>query len=64
MLRKLLALAGLFALASVPAFAETTQAPLKAPGWSFSGPFGMYDQDSAATWLQGLQRGLFASATR
>ena len=50
MLRKLLALAGLFALASVPAFAETTQAPLKEPGWSFSGPFGMYDQGQ-------LQRG-------
>jgi ubiquinol-cytochrome c reductase cytochrome c1 subunit len=55
MLRKLLAqslvaLAGLFALASGPAFAETTQAPLKEPGWSFSGPFGMYDQGQ-------LQRG-------
>jgi ubiquinol-cytochrome c reductase cytochrome c1 subunit len=56
MLRKLLAqatlvgLASLFALASVPAFAETTQAPLKEPGWSFSGPFGMYNQGQ-------LQRG-------
>jgi ubiquinol-cytochrome c reductase cytochrome c1 subunit len=44
MLRKLLALAGLFALAGAPALADTTQAPLKEPGWSFSGPFGMYDQ--------------------
>jgi ubiquinol-cytochrome c reductase cytochrome c1 subunit len=50
MLRKLLALAGLFALASVPALAETTQAPLKEPSWSFSGPTGMYDQGQ-------LQRG-------
>ncbi|HLY80542.1 MAG TPA: cytochrome c1, partial [Caulobacteraceae bacterium] len=50
MLRKLLALAGLFALVSVPAFGETTQAPLKEPSWSFSGPFGMYDQGQ-------LQRG-------
>ena len=50
MLRKLLApaglllMAGLFALAAAPAGAETTQAPLKEPGWAFSGPFGMYDQ--------------------
>ena len=44
MLRKLLALAGLFALLGAPALADTTQAPLKTPAWSFSGPFGMYDQ--------------------
>jgi ubiquinol-cytochrome c reductase cytochrome c1 subunit len=51
MLRKLLALAGLFALAAAPAaVAETTSAPLLEPGWSFSGPLGMYDQGQ-------LQRG-------
>jgi ubiquinol-cytochrome c reductase cytochrome c1 subunit len=44
MSRKLLALAALFTLAAAPALAETTQAPLKEPGWSFGGPFGMYDQ--------------------
>ncbi|HZZ86719.1 MAG TPA: cytochrome c1 [Caulobacteraceae bacterium] len=46
MLRKLLALAGLLALAASPAFADTTQAPLREPhgGWSFSGPIGRYDQ--------------------
>lgn len=38
-------MAGLFALAAAPAaFAETTQASLKSPGWSFTGPFGKYDQ--------------------
>lgn len=52
MLRKLLALAGLFALAGAPvALAETTQAPLRDVSWSFNGPFGMYDQEQ-------LQRGL------
>jgi ubiquinol-cytochrome c reductase cytochrome c1 subunit len=45
MLRKLFALAALScAFAAGGALAETTQAPLKEPGWSFSGPFGMYDQ--------------------
>jgi ubiquinol-cytochrome c reductase cytochrome c1 subunit len=52
MLRKLLALAGLFALAGAPAaLAETTQADLQPVTWSFNGPFGMYDQEQ-------LQRGL------
>ena len=50
MLRKLFALAGLLAVIGAPALAETTQAPLKEPKWSFSGPFGMYDQGQ-------LQRG-------
>jgi ubiquinol-cytochrome c reductase cytochrome c1 subunit len=50
MLRKLLALAGLFALAGAPAaLAETTQAPLREVSWSFNG-LGMYDQGQ-------LQRG-------
>jgi ubiquinol-cytochrome c reductase cytochrome c1 subunit len=51
MLRKLFALAGLLVLAGAPALAETTQAPLKEPAWSFSGPVGLYDQAQ-------LQRGL------
>src|SRR5262249_24780620 len=47
MLRKLLALAvaPLLALAlAAPAVAETTSAPMARQAWSFSGPFGMYDQ--------------------
>jgi ubiquinol-cytochrome c reductase cytochrome c1 subunit len=51
MLRKLLALAGLFTLAAAPAaLAETTQADLRPVSWSFNGPLGMYDQGQ-------LQRG-------
>src|SRR5580698_419512 len=50
MLRKLLALAGLLVVVGGPALAETSQAPLREPGWSFNGPFGMYDQGQ-------LQRG-------
>lgn len=44
MLRKVLALAALLGLAAAPAVAATTQAPLMYQHWSFSGPFGMYDQ--------------------
>jgi len=47
MLRKLTALAVAFGLlAAAPALAESTEAPLLHPpgGWSFSGPFGKYDQ--------------------
>ncbi|HEY3799036.1 MAG TPA: cytochrome c1 [Caulobacteraceae bacterium] len=45
MLRKLtaLAVAAGFLFAG-PALAESTQAPLKHVNWSFSGPFGKYDQ--------------------
>ena len=53
MLRKLLALAVPLALAAglaAPAAAATTSAPLQHQAWSFSGPFGMYDQGQ-------LQRG-------
>ena len=51
MLRKVFALAALagFALAA-PAFAATTQKECPAQQWSFSGPFGGYDQEQ-------LQRG-------
>jgi len=43
--RKLLALAAAAGfLAAAPALADTTQAPLKHVAWSFSGPFGQYDQ--------------------
>ena len=45
MLRKLLALAALScAFVGGAATAATTQADIKEPGWSFSGPLGMYDQ--------------------
>ena len=44
MLRKLFALAALFTLAAAPALAETTQAAAEGAHWSFSGPFGLYDQ--------------------
>jgi ubiquinol-cytochrome c reductase cytochrome c1 subunit len=47
MLRKLTVLAVAFGLiAAAPALAESTEAPLLHPpgGWSFSGPFGKYDQ--------------------
>jgi ubiquinol-cytochrome c reductase cytochrome c1 subunit len=45
MLRKLTALAVAAGfLAAAPAFAESTQAPLKHVNWSFSGLFGQYDQ--------------------
>jgi ubiquinol-cytochrome c reductase cytochrome c1 subunit len=51
MLRKLFALSALLTLGlSAPALAATTQAPLKDVAWSFSGPFGQYDQEQ-------LQRG-------
>jgi ubiquinol-cytochrome c reductase cytochrome c1 subunit len=49
MLRKILALAGLLSLVAVaPALADGPD--LKHPTWSFSGPFGQYDQEQ-------LQRG-------
>ena len=45
MLRKLTALAVAAGfLSAAPAFAESTQAPLKHVNWSFSGLFGQYDQ--------------------
>jgi len=45
MLRKLTALAVAAGfLTAAPAFAESTQAPLKHVNWSFSGLFGQYDQ--------------------
>jgi ubiquinol-cytochrome c reductase cytochrome c1 subunit len=47
MLRKLFALAIALALPvafAAPASAATTAAPLEHQSWSFSGPFGMYDQ--------------------
>ncbi len=48
----LTALAAALGLAfAAPAFAATTQAPLKDVHWSFEGPFGQYDQAQ-------LQRGL------
>ncbi|HUO21062.1 MAG TPA: cytochrome c1 [Caulobacteraceae bacterium] len=51
MLRKLTIVAALAGLAlSAPAFAATTQAPLKDVNWSFEGPFGKFDQEQ-------LQRG-------
>ncbi len=51
MLRKAFALAAAVGLTlAAPAFAATSQAPLKHIAWSFSGPFGQYDQ-------QQLQRG-------
>jgi ubiquinol-cytochrome c reductase cytochrome c1 subunit len=51
MLRKLFALAFVAGLTlGAPALADTTQADLKHLNWSFSGPFGEYDQEQ-------LQRG-------
>ena len=53
MMRKALAIAAVFGLASfaaAPASAETTQAPLKDVHWAFEGPFGRFDQEQ-------LQRG-------
>jgi ubiquinol-cytochrome c reductase cytochrome c1 subunit len=50
MLRKVLALAAVLGALAAPAFAATTQAPLKEQTWSFNGPFSGYDQ-------QQLQRG-------
>jgi ubiquinol-cytochrome c reductase cytochrome c1 subunit len=45
MLRKILAWAAALSFAfAVPALAASTQAPLKHVNWSFSGPFGKYDQ--------------------
>jgi ubiquinol-cytochrome c reductase cytochrome c1 subunit len=53
MLRKTTVLAAFglaLAMAGAPAFADTTQAPLKDVHWSFQGPFGKFDQEQ-------LQRG-------
>ena len=51
MLRKVLALAAILGACAAPALAATTQLdPKTTPRWSFSGPFGMYDQNQ-------LQRG-------
>jgi ubiquinol-cytochrome c reductase cytochrome c1 subunit len=51
MLRKILALAAILGFAvAAPALADTGQPPLKHIAWSFSGPFGGYDQEQ-------LQRG-------
>jgi len=45
MLKRLFVLAALGGLlAAAPALSATTQAELKHPQWSFSGPFGVYDQ--------------------
>lgn len=44
MLRKVLALAAILGACAAPALAATTQQEPKAPHWSFSGPFGQYDQ--------------------
>ncbi len=63
MLRKLLALAVLLAVAlglAAPAVAATTSAPLQHQPWSFSGPTRHVRPGPAAARLQGLHRGLLA----